>query len=588
MPIGIGVDFVVFPTSVLRRDILKHSVQVGIATRFVLDRRDAAGRMCNEHGAQAVADIGVIDHLLRERRHIVDLAIALGLEAEVLMPCQHWLCSSRRPFVDRCRFYGAEPSLGRTVSEELDIALTGVPDALLGIVVETAHAVLRELAPADVSVAARPLLRFDRRGLASGAARRQVLAALRREPQLRAMVVEALTDKAEVVAMLDEYSVLDAPQIAVNAVDRDDLGLLVAALWAGAPSGAAFGIGVCVSAAAARQAHDAAAHQVHEVERQLDEATVAVHRADQRMSDADAAAAKALAQLREERAARRQREQSHGAEVAAAERATRDVETTLAQERANALTATQRAARDQHRIADLEQRLIEARNETATLRLAIATPALSETELRGAAGLAQQLAETLGAMGERVAAAPVRPVAATRAVRPPNQSAPTAGERPPAPTRRALANLPGGLLADSADGATAMLTRSADLVLIVDGYNVSKRAWPESALSEQREKLARALHQIHLRFGCDVVCCFDGDGTEGVRPLRRAGLRIVFSARGQEADELVVDAIDALPKRIPVVVASSDAWVREHAERSGGTVISAATALELARLAGRR
>ena len=63
---------------------------------------------------------------------------------------------------------------------------------------------------------------------------------------------------------------------------------------------------------------------------------------------------------------------------------------------------------------------------------------------------------------------------------------------------------------------------------------------------------------------------------------------IVALARGQEADELVVDQVEGLPKRIPVVVVSSDAWVREHAERAGAMVISAPTVLDVARQAGRR
>ena len=133
-----------------------------------------------------------------------------------------------------------------------------------------------------------------------------------------------------------------------------------------------------------------------------------------------------------------------------------------------------------------------------------------------------------------------------------------------------------------------MLGASADLVLVVDGYNVSQRAWPQAVLSDQRERLARALHQIHVRYGCEIVCCFDGDGTEGVKPLRRAGLRVVFSAADQEADELVVETVSALPKRIPVVVVSSDAWVREHSNAEGATVISAQTLLDVAQRAGRR
>ena len=160
--------------------------------------------------------------------------------------------------------------------------------------------------------------------------------------------------------------------------------------------------------------------------------------------------------------------------------------------------------------------------------------------------------------------------------------------RPPAPIGRTPPKLPAGLVSDSVDGAVAMLGASADIVLVIDGYNVSQRAWPEASLADQRERLARSLHQVHLRFGCDIVCCFDGDGTEGVKPLRRAGLRVVFSAVDQEADELVVETVGSLPKRIPVIVASSDGWVRMHAAEEGASVIGAPTLLAVGQRAGRR
>jgi predicted RNA-binding protein with PIN domain len=60
-------------------------------------------------------------------------------------------------------------------------------------------------------------------------------------------------------------------------------------------------------------------------------------------------------------------------------------------------------------------------------------------------------------------------------------------------------------------------------------------------------------------------------------------LRVLFSAAGEEADDVVVREITQLPKRVPVIVASSDAWVREHAEKEGAVVIGATTLLAVAR-----
>jgi predicted RNA-binding protein with PIN domain len=56
-------------------------------------------------------------------------------------------------------------------------------------------------------------------------------------------------------------------------------------------------------------------------------------------------------------------------------------------------------------------------------------------------------------------------------------------------------------------------------------------------------------------------------------------VRVVFSAPGEEADRVVVREVSQLPKRVPVVVVSSDAEVRADAERHGAAVVSAATLL---------
>ena len=125
-------------------------------------------------------------------------------------------------------------------------------------------------------------------------------------------------------------------------------------------------------------------------------------------------------------------------------------------------------------------------------------------------------------------------------------------------------------------------------MLVVDGYNVSHHAWPDATALMQRDRLERGLQQVAQRFGCEVVCCYDGDDTVGARPRRIPGVRVRFSVSHQEADELVVDTVRSLPKRVAAVVASSDGWVREHAEAEGAVVVSAATTAALIAAAGRR
>jgi predicted RNA-binding protein with PIN domain len=108
-------------------------------------------------------------------------------------------------------------------------------------------------------------------------------------------------------------------------------------------------------------------------------------------------------------------------------------------------------------------------------------------------------------------------------------------------------------------------------------------AWGDMTPAQQRDRLLTAIGELQLRTRARVVLVFDGADVEGVLPPRRPGVRVVFSPEGEEADAVVVrQAIDP-PIEVPVVVASSDAWVAEHARESGARVVSSATLLRALR-----
>ena len=138
---------------------------------------------------------------------------------------------------------------------------------------------------------------------------------------------------------------------------------------------------------------------------------------------------------------------------------------------------------------------------------------------------------------------------------------------------------PGMLQGDPA--AVAAMVRTPGVAVIVDGYNVSMLAWPEASPADQRERLCDALVEFQLRFRCEVTVVFDGAEVPGVRPLRRRGLRVVFSAAGQEADDVVVDEVMFRPVDVPVIVVSSDREVRAGAESEGAAVLPSDTFLQL-------
>ncbi|NUR28792.1 MAG: hypothetical protein HOV83_23620, partial [Catenulispora sp.] len=75
--------------------------------------------------------------------------------------------------------------------------------------------------------------------------------------------------------------------------------------------------------------------------------------------------------------------------------------------------------------------------------------------------------------------------------------------------------------------------------LIVDGYNVTKRGNPEISLEQQRTRLISALGGLAAQTRVEVTVVFDGaEQVHGLPPAPR-GVRVLFSRKGETADELV-------------------------------------------------
>lgn len=142
--------------------------------------------------------------------------------------------------------------------------------------------------------------------------------------------------------------------------------------------------------------------------------------------------------------------------------------------------------------------------------------------------------------------------------------------------RRAVA-LPPAVYHDSEEAAT-FLVRVPGVVVLVDGYNVTKLARPELALSTQREWLAGAASGLAARTGAEVQLVFDGAGPLEEAPAdrsRRQGVQIRFSADGVEADDVIIELVRRLPADRPIVVATSDRRVRDACRAAGANTISA-------------
>src|SRR6266508_4400825 len=111
--------------------------------------------------------------------------------------------------------------------------------------------------------------------------------------------------------------------------------------------------------------------------------------------------------------------------------------------------------------------------------------------------------------------------------------------------------------------------------LVIDGYNVTKRGYGDLSLEQQRKRLVSGLGGIAAQTGAEVTVVFDGaERVVGLPPAPR-GVRVLFSKKGETADELIRRLVRAEPAGRPVVVVSSDREVADGVRRHGAYPLGA-------------
>jgi len=118
--------------------------------------------------------------------------------------------------------------------------------------------------------------------------------------------------------------------------------------------------------------------------------------------------------------------------------------------------------------------------------------------------------------------------------------------------------------------------------LVVDGYNVTKSAYGTLPLLDQRQRLVTGLASIAARTRIEITCVFDGAALQGrVAAPSVRGVRVLFSAPGEIADELIRRLVRAEPPGRVVVVVSSDREVADGVRRSGARPVPSAALVRL-------
>ena len=117
------------------------------------------------------------------------------------------------------------------------------------------------------------------------------------------------------------------------------------------------------------------------------------------------------------------------------------------------------------------------------------------------------------------------------------------------------------------------------MYIIIDGYNLirqsdSLRRYERLGLEKGREELIKRLAPYRQLKGHRITVVFDGWISGPLREERQheAGIRIIYSRRGEKADE-VIKRMARQKSGEELVVVSSDREIAEAVGRSGGVAI---------------
>ena len=541
-----------------RRDVLHHACEVGVAARLELDRRHAARGVRDEHGADPVAEAGVGDGLLRVLGHVDRVAVAARVEREFLASCMH--------------VSGVYEVSGRAtdVGGGVDVA---VPDPLVLPLIEVAADVLRELDAADVPASLRRCTASTGGACSPGPAPASSggrCVADDAVSRARGRAVPRAPGGRGDARRRGRSST--APDTRRGGRGRGDLALLRVGPVGGA-AGRATRSGSaspsCSTRSSAQRQRETDEGKSRKQERAaLEEAR---RRADAARLEAETAAERAEQELQKERTARRTREDDAIAAAGAAQRQVDALQTQLDQAHAeveeqqnNATRGVATRARARRRSAEGARRHARAAGpgrERGVAARATATSARSSTRARSPGSCRCRSTRCSAGCARARRRSPSRRevVAPARA----GADAPHGS----AAARRRHRRLAGGSRGDARARPTSCL--------IVDGYNVAFRAWADATPADQRERLGIAATALCRRHGCEIVLVFDGDGSGRARRCGAAACACCSPTPAKRPTRWSCARSRTGPAAIPVVVASSDAWVREHAREQGAVVVGA-------------
>ena len=150
----------------------------------------------------------------------------------------------------------------------------------------------------------------------------------------------------------------------------------------------------------------------------------------------------------------------------------------------------------------------------------------------------------------------------------------------PSKSRTPVAVPPGMSLETNA--ALKTVFSQQDLVVLIDGYNVSLNSFGNLSLELQRDRVVACASSIETRFHTSCLIVFDGQSA-GTRGRIQSKVHVVFSPTGVTADDIIIERIRVTPKDKPILVVTSDRNLAARAKGLGCETISSESFVEVAK-----
>lgn len=430
--------------------------------------------------------------------------------------------------------------MGGAVPDEGPEELTGpLPEQVRQRVVGLASETLPRLAPEDVPPALRPFVRFAPARRARLAAT-PLAAALENDPGFRSRV--AMRFREHVPQLVEALETGRPPPPAAEPLD------VAAGAYLLRPTGWTKVVADIARHLEREKAADAGGREAETVQRLRERLSQARGEARQErdrlraelaaLKEENTTLRRTLKQARDRaRAAERRAEEESEAAKAARERSAAEVARMEAE-----LRRLRARLSEAESAAESARRSVREGRDLADVRLRL----LIDTLVDAAQGLRRELA---------LPPAHTRPADTVEAEAPAVQSAFDAG---------------------GAEASLASLLALPQVHLVVDGYNVTKTAWPTLPLETQRTRLISAMGGLVARTRAELTVVFDGADLSATPHLSvPRGVRVRFSPANVTADDVIRQIVDAEPPGRPIVVVSSDREVAEAVRRSGARPVPA-------------